>query len=133
MRVAEDTAQLSYAIRRKVGAVLVQGDNILSYGYNGTLPGESNDCEILGTSGELVTKPEVIHAEENALMKLLRENKGSSNGATMYVTTEPCIICARLMANAGITRLVYRDQYRVHDGIDLLNKRNVTVERMERE
>jgi dCMP deaminase len=122
MDVAAMTASLSYAKRAQVGAVAVRDRNILAFGYNGTLPGTSNICE--DENGN--TRAEVIHAEENLLMKIARSSV-SVEGAVVYVTMAPCINCSRLMANAGINKVMYRDTYRDLSGIDLLNKYGVEV------
>lgn len=126
MDVADGAAKLSYANRAKVGAVAVRDRNILAFGYNGTLPGMSNVCE--DEAG--LTKPEVIHAEENLLMKMARSSV-SSEGAIVYITMSPCINCARLMANAGIREVLYRDSYRDNAGIDLLRGYGISVLKIE--
>ena len=122
MDVATGAANLSYAKRAQVGAVAVMDRNILAFGYNGTLPGTGNVCE--DEHGN--TKPEVIHAEENVLMKIAK-SAVSIEGASMYVTMAPCVNCSRLMANAGVRKVVYRDTYRDTSGIELLTKYGVEV------
>lgn len=123
MEVAAMTASLSYAKRAQVGAVAVRDRNILAFGYNGTLPGTGNVCE----DEEGNTKPEVIHAEENLLMKLAKSSV-SSEGSVVYITMSPCINCARLMANAGVSKIMYRDSYRDTSGIELLTNYGIQVE-----
>lgn len=123
MEVAGMTASLSYAKRAQVGAVAVRDRNILAFGYNGTLPGTGNVCE----DEEGNTKPEVIHAEENLLMKLAKSSV-SSEGSVVYITMSPCINCARLMANAGVSKIMYRDSYRDTSGIELLTNYGIQVE-----
>jgi dCMP deaminase len=123
MDVAVMTASLSYAKRAKVGAIAVRDRNILAFGYNGTLPGTGNVCE--DENGN--TKPEVIHAEENLLMKIVKSSV-SIEGACVYVTMSPCINCSRLMANAGIKKVIYRDTYRDLSGVYLLRKYGIDVE-----
>lgn len=123
MNVAAMTATLSYAKRAQVGAVAVRDRNILAFGYNGTLPGTGNVCE----DEEGNTKPEVIHAEENLLMKLAKSSV-SSEGSVVYVTMSPCINCSRLMANAGVSKIMYRDSYRDTSGIELLTNYGIQVE-----
>ena len=113
LAMAEVWAQNSYCKRRKVGALLVKDRTIISDGYNGTPSGFENICE--DENG--VTKPYVLHAEANA-----------SEGATLYVTASPCAECAKLIIQAGIKRVVYRDAYRLTDGIDLLKRAGVEVE-----
>ena len=113
-------AENSYCKRRKVGALLVKDKMIISDGYNGTPSGFENVCE----DDDNVTKPYVLHAEANAITKVARSNN-SSDGATLYVTSSPCIECAKLIIQAGITRVVYSDAYRLSDGINLLSKAHI--------
>ena len=123
LRMAEVWAQNSYCKRRKVGALLVKDRTIIADGYNGTPSGFENICE--DENG--VTKPYVLHAEANAITKVAKSGN-SSEGATLYVTASPCAECAKLIIQSGITRVVYRDAYRLTDGIDLLKRAGVTVE-----
>lgn len=120
---------MSRARRSKVGALLEKGDNIISYGWNGTPAGDDNNCEIELEDGTLKTKPEVLHAESNALSKLTRHGGIGSSGSTLYVTLSPCFECSKLIKQAGIKRVVYRDAYRDTSGIDFLQERNVIVEK----
>jgi len=124
-------ARLSKAIRAQVGAVLVTSQGVTLTGYNGTPAGLRNECENVkwDSNGDtyLVTKPEVIHAELNCILKAAREGV-SCIGATMYVTLSPCVPCAAMMIQAGITRLVYKDTYRDQGGTDLLQLAGVVVE-----
>jgi dCMP deaminase len=120
MRMAFIWAENSYCKRRKVGALLVKDKMIISDGYNGTPAGFENVCE----DEDNVTKPYVLHAEANAITKVARSNN-SSEGATLYVTSSPCIECAKLIIQAGIKRVVYADTYRLSDGIDLLSRANI--------
>lgn len=119
-KIAEETAKLSSAIKLKVGCVIVKDNRILSIGYNGTPSGWDNECETsihhheLGLSS-LVTKPEVLHAEANALMKLCKSTE-SSEGATLFVTHFPCIECAKLIYQAGISRVYYINEYNASKG-----------------
>ncbi len=122
MRMAFIWAENSYCRRRKVGALLVKEKMIISDGYNGTPSGFENVCE--DESG--VTKPYVLHAEANAITKVARSNN-SSEGATLYVTSSPCIECAKLIIQAGIKRVVYADSYRLSDGIELLQRAGVEL------
>ena len=119
-------AKTSYCKRRQVGALLVKDRMIISDGYNGTPSGFENQCE--DENG--VTKPYVLHAEANAITKVAKSGN-SSEGATLYVTASPCIECSKLIIQAGIKRVVYRDEYRLTDGIDLLRKAGVIVEKQE--
>lgn len=117
MKVAEIYAQLSYAVKRKVGAVIVQQDgNIIGYGYNGTPAGWDNACE--DEHGKTIHS-RVIHAEQNALDKIVKST-ASSQGADLYVTTAPCIECAKRILGAGINNVYYRDVYKNQEGIDFL-------------
>ncbi|MDP3453743.1 MAG: dCMP deaminase family protein [Bacteroidales bacterium] len=120
--MAEIWAKNSYCKRRQVGALLVKERMIISDGYNGTPVGFENICE--DEAGG--TKPYVLHAEANAITKVAKSGN-SSMGATMYVTTSPCLECAKLIIQAGITRLVYRNSYRVTDGIDLLVRAGIEI------
>ena len=124
-------ARLSKAIRAQVGAVLVTSQGVTLTGFNGTPAGLSNECETEYIDKDWfvtrITKPEVIHAELNCILKAAREGV-SCIGATMYVTLSPCVPCAAMMIQAGITRLVYKDTYRIQDGTDLLQRAGVVVE-----
>ncbi len=122
MRMAFIWAENSYCQRRKVGALLVKDKMIISDGYNGTPSGFENICE----DEENKTKPYVLHAEANAITKVARSGN-SSEGATLYVTSSPCIECAKLIIQAGIKRVVYADAYRLSDGIDLLKRASVEL------
>ncbi|MDD2243949.1 MAG: dCMP deaminase family protein [Dysgonamonadaceae bacterium] len=122
MRMAFIWAENSYCQRRKVGALLVKNKMIISDGYNGTPAGFENICE-----DEMnVTKPYVLHAEANAITKVARSHN-SSDGATLYVTSSPCIECAKLIIQAGIKRVVFADSYRLSDGVDLLKRAEIEV------
>ncbi|SCD21430.1 C-terminal processing protease CtpA/Prc [Proteiniphilum saccharofermentans] len=122
MRMAFIWAENSYCKRRKVGALLVKNKMIISDGYNGTPSGFENVCE----DENDVTKPYVLHAEANAITKVARSNN-SSDGATLYVTSSPCIECAKLIIQAGISRVVFAENYRLSDGIELLRRANVEL------
>ena len=123
--MAEIWAKNSYCKRRQVGALLVKNNMIISDGYNGTPSGFENVCEENG-----VTKPYVLHAEANAISKVAKSGN-SSEGATLYVTASPCIECAKLIIQSGIKRVVYKDEYRLTDGIDLLARAGVEVEKID--
>lgn len=122
MSMAKIWAENSYCQRRKVGALIVKNDMIISDGYNGTPSGFENVCE----DEDGLTKPYVLHAEANAITKIARSNN-NSDGATLYVTASPCIECAKLIIQAGIKRVVYAEKYRLTDGIDLLERAGVEV------
>ena len=122
LRMARIWAENSYCERRKVGALLVKDKMIISDGYNGTPVGFENVCE----DNDDHTLPYVLHAEANAITKLARSSN-NSDGATLYVTDAPCIECAKLIIQAGIKRVVFAKQYRLHDGIDLLERANIQV------
>ena len=125
MEMAAIWARNSYCKRRQVGALLVKDNMIISDGYNGTPSGFENVCEVNG-----VTKPYVLHAEANAISKVAKSGN-SSSGATLYVTASPCIECAKLIIQCGIKRVVYRDEYRLTDGIDLLTRAGIEVEKVD--
>lgn len=122
MRMARIWAENSYCTRRKVGALLVKENMIISDGFNGTPSGFPNQCE----DENNVSFPYVLHAEANAITKVARSNN-SSDGATLYVTASPCIECAKLIIQAGIKRVVYGEKYRLSDGIDLLRQVGIEV------
>ena len=108
-----------------MGALIVKDKMIISDGYNGTPSGFENICE--DENG--VTKPYVLHAEANAITKIARSNN-NADGATLYVTDSPCIECSKLIIQAGIKRVVYSREYRLTDGVDLLKRAGIEVERM---
>lgn len=122
-KVATDAADLSYARRLKVGAVIVKNDSILSYGYNGTPGGFDNNCENI-IEDQLITKPEVIHAEMNAVAKAAKSGY-SCDGASMFVTHSPCVECAKLISQSGFVRVYYKEAYRSANGLQLLNKKGI--------
>lgn len=122
LEMARVWARNSYCVRRQVGALIVKDRMIISDGYNGTPCGFENVCE--DENGQ--TKPYVLHAEANAITKVAKSGN-SSDGATLYVTAAPCVECAKLVIQAGIKRVVYQDEYRVRDGIDLLERAGVEV------
>lgn len=162
LRIAKEISNLSYALRMKVGCVIVKDGQIVSDGYNGTPSGFCNCCEYhmdkeiqegleikaiqnhwtdndwietLERYGEtdevlgyncLKTKPEVLHAETNAITKLSKSTF-ESDDATIYITHEPCFDCSKLIIQAGIKRVVYWKPYRLHDGIELLKQANIEV------
>tara|TARA_R110000851_G_scaffold2028_4_gene7736 strand:+ start:3068 stop:3499 length:432 start_codon:yes stop_codon:yes gene_type:complete len=125
MRMAEELSKLSYAERKKVGCLIVKDTQIISEGYNGTPTGFDNACEYYSHVDEMYTKPEVLHAESNAITKLARSTN-SSSGSTLYVTLAPCFDCSKLIIQAGVTRVIFKDNYR-KDGVDLLNKAGIDV------
>lgn len=120
--MARTWAENSYCRRRQVGALLVKDQMIISDGYNGTPSGFENNCE----DENNVSKPYVLHAEANAITKVARSNN-SSEGATLYVTASPCMECSKLIIQAGIKRVVYGEEYRIMDGIDLLQRAGIEV------
>jgi len=122
MRIAKIWAQNSYCERKKVGAIIVKGKMIISDGYNGTPSGFENVCE----DENFKTKPYVLHAEANAITKVAKSNY-SSEGATLYVTTSPCMECSKLIIQAGIKRVVFEEKYHDTSGLDLLGKVGVEV------
>jgi len=133
MKAAEVYSQLSSARRLQVGCVVVKDNTIIGIGYNGMPSGWDNNCEeeIIIEEDEkfikgLKTKPEVLHAETNALAKIARSTN-SSDGASMFITHAPCLDCAKLVYQSGIKSVYYRNSYKNTDGIDFLNKCNVEV------
>ncbi|MDG5799355.1 dCMP deaminase family protein [Marinilabiliaceae bacterium ANBcel2] len=126
LRMALIWAENSYCKRRQVGALLVKDKMIISDGYNGTPAGFENECE----GEDNITKPYVLHAEANAITKVARSNN-CSHGATLYVTSSPCIECAKLIIQSGIFRVVFQDKYRIDDGIKLLKRANIEVVHIE--
>jgi dCMP deaminase len=126
LEMAEIWAKNSYCKRRQVGALIVKDRMIISDGYNGTPAGFENICE--DENG--VTKPYVLHAEANAISKVAKSGN-SSEGSTLYVTASPCLECSKLIIQAGIKRVVYRDEYRLTDGIDLLKRAGIEVEKID--
>ena len=120
LRMASIWAENSYCQRRKVGAIIVKNQMIISDGYNGTPAGFENICE----DSDGITKPYVLHAEANAITKVARSNNSSDN-ATLYVTASPCVECAKLIIQAGSKRVVFNELYRVTDGLELLARAGV--------
>ena len=133
MDVAERFAQLSTATRLKVGSVVVKDHRIISIGYNGTPPGWDNRCEDVIDTGELppmsITKPEVIHSEANAIIKLARDGESGKN-SVLFCTHAPCIDCAKMIFGAGIRNVFYRKTYKNTDGVKFLEKCGVIIERV---
>ncbi|MCQ2181649.1 MAG: dCMP deaminase family protein [Bacteroidales bacterium] len=126
LEMAAIWARNSYCKRRQVGALIVKDRMIISDGYNGTPSGFENVCE--DENG--VTKPYVLHAEANAITKVSKSGN-SSDGATLYVTASPCVECAKLIIQSGIRRVVYSDEYRLTDGIDLLRRAGIECEKVD--
>jgi dCMP deaminase len=147
MKIAEATAELSSAVRLKVGSIIVKNNSIISYGYNGTPTGWDNTCEDVLTTYDvrdtqysndwtynestkqytrLKTKPETLHSESNAIAKVAKSNE-SSDGAALFCTHAPCLDCAKLIHQAGINSVYYRNAYRSTDGITFLEKSGITV------
>ena len=131
MEVAKTFANLSTAKRLNVGAIVVKDDRIISIGYNGMPSGWDNCCEDVVRQDEmghsvLKSKPEVLHAESNAIAKLAKSNE-SGNNATLFVTHSPCLECAKLIYQSGISTVYYKDNYRSNDGIEFLEKSKVAV------
>ena len=138
MKIAYDIAELSYAERRKVGCIIVKDDDqIISFGYNGTPHRFDNSCETLNypenyssdDEGYQVTRPEVLHAESNAIAKLAKSTL-SSKGAKLYITMSPCFQCAKLIIQSGIIEVFYDEDYRDQEGIALLKKANIKVTKL---
>lgn len=125
MDIAIRWGQMSHARRKQVGCIIVKDGQIISDGYNGTPYGFDNDCEFATRFG-WETRPEVLHAETNALTKLAKSTQ-SSEGATIYITLMPCFDCAKLMIQSGITRVVYNEEYRDPTGVNLLTRAGIEV------
>lgn len=127
MQMAEVWSKRSKANRLQVGALIVKNGRIISDGYNGMPAGATGDddvCEIYDANGNVVTKQEVLHAEANAILKLAVSG-GGSEGATLYTTYSPCPECAKLIVQAKIARVVYRHHYRLPEGVERLENRNI--------
>lgn len=146
MKMAKIWSTNSYAQRKKVGALIVKDNMIISDGYNGTPNGFENECETWAPCDggctnlfdkdcehckehKLVSKPYVLHAEANAILKVAKSTQ-SSDGATLYVTMSPCIECAKLIIQAGISRVVYCEEYRDRSGLELLARAGITVKQI---
>lgn len=129
MTAAEVYATLSSAKRLNVGCVIVKNDTIIGIGYNGMPSGWSNECEDVLDDGSLKTKPEVLHAESNALMKVAKSTN-SSESATLFVTHAPCVDCSKLIHQAGIKEVYYKNNYRDFNGITFLEKCGITVRKI---
>ncbi len=122
LRMASIWAENSYCTRRQVGAIIVKDQMIISDGYNGTPSGFENICE----DDNNLTKPYVLHAEANAITKVSKSNN-SSEGATLYVTTSPCMECSKLIIQAGIKRVVFDEKYKNTDGLDILKRAGIEM------
>ena len=126
LQMADTWSQNSYCKRRQVGALLVKDQMIISDGYNGTPSGFENVCEDEDNN----TKPYVLHAEANAITKVAKSGN-SSDGATLYVTSSPCVECSKLIIQAGIKRVVFTESYRLEDGINLLKRAEIEVKQVD--
>ena len=128
MDIARRTSQLSSAKRLQVGSIIVKDNRIISIGYNGMPSGWTNECEYLehriAQEPLLKTKPEVIHAEANAIAKLAKSTE-SGDGSVMFLTHSPCIDCAKQIYTTGIKKVYWNHNYRSTDGIDFLKKCSV--------
>ena len=134
MKTAETFAECSTARRLHVGAIVVKDDRIISIGYNGMPAGWDNNCEFDDTDPQtkqtsLITRPEVLHAETNAIAKLAKSTE-SGDGAVLFVTHMPCLDCAKLIFQSGICSVFYRNSYRSTDGTTFLEKSGVRVEKI---
>lgn len=125
LRMAEEWSKLSYCQRRQVGALIVKDKMIISDGYNGTPSGFENICE----DDEGYTKWYVLHAEANAILKVASSTQGCK-GATLYITMSPCKECSKLIHQAGITRVVYKNKYKDDSGLAFLEKAGVNIEHL---
>ena len=134
MKTAQVYAELSTAVRLQVGCVIVKDNTIIGIGYNGMPSGWDNVCETVkfkDFTGTVLmkSKPEVLHAETNAIAKVSRSNN-STDSADLFVTHAPCLECAKLIYQSGIKSVFYRDTYRSEDGIQFLQKCNVEVKQI---
>lgn len=133
LKMAKTWSKLSKARRKKVGCLIVKNGSIISDGYNGTPKGFDNNCEINLDEHDhtaLLTKPEVLHAESNAITKLAKSHN-SSEGATMYITIAPCLECSKLIIQSGLKRVVYKRAYKNLEGIKLLKKSGINIKSYE--
>ena len=130
IKVAQLCADNSYAINLKVGAIIVKDGQIMSDGFNGTPCGFENKCEVKSMDGSLHTLSYVLHAESNAILKCAKYGR-ATNGSTLYITHSPCIECAKLIIQAGIIRVVYLEEYKTLDGVELLKRIGIKVEKFE--
>ena len=130
MRAAHIYGELSHARRLKVGALIVKDDRIISIGYNGMPSGWDNNCELEQEDGTLKTKPEVLHAETNAIAKLARSSE-SGLGSTLFVTHSPCLDCAKIIYQSGIKHVYYATDYRDDSGLTFLRNSGVQVDRLD--
>ena len=125
MQAAHVYAKCSTALRLNVGALIVKDDRIISIGYNGMPSGWDNVCEDENNK----SRPEVLHAESNAIAKLAKSSE-SGNGSAIFITHSPCLDCAKMIYQSGIKQVYYSNEYRSTDGVDFLNKCNITVEQL---
>ena len=130
IKVAQLCAKNSYAVNLQVGAIIVKDGQIMSDGFNGTPCGFENKCEVKSMDGSLHTLSYVFHAESNAILKCAKYGR-PTNGSTLYITHSPCIECAKLIIQAGIIRVVYLEDYRKAEGLELLKKVGINVEKFE--
>jgi dCMP deaminase len=130
LQICQTWSQLSKAARKKVGCIIVKDNSIISDGYNGTPKNFDNVCEFVSVNQTLITKPEVLHAESNAITKLAKSTQ-SSKDATMYITINPCVECAKLIIQSEISRVVYQDFYKNDEGIKLIKKANIEINKHE--
>ena len=126
MEVAKTFANLSTAKRLHVGAIVVKDDRIISIGYNGMPSGWDNNCENVLEDGSLKSKPEVLHAETKAIAKLARSAE-SGDGASIFITHAPCLNCAKLIYQSGISTVYYDIEYRSQEGLDFLQRSGITL------
>jgi dCMP deaminase len=137
MEIAQTVAKESYCKRRQVGAIIVKDNSIISVGYNGTPSGHENNCEDeeefmdrdYSVKKRLVTKPEVLHAESNAITKCAKSNLSTDN-ADLFVTLSPCLECSKLIIQSGIKRVVYFEEYKDKKGLELMKKSGIIVQKI---
>lgn len=134
MQMAEVWSQRSYATRSKVGALLVKDKQIISDGYNGMPTGFPNDdVEFVNSDGQVETNPLVLHAESNAILKCAKNGGISSEGSTLYVTMTPCVPCCKLIIQAGIKSVFYRNAYRDLSSLEILAQAGISVTQLKKD
>ena len=126
MDIALRTAENSYAVRSKVGAVLVKDNHILATGWNGTPSGMDNCCEYTNEDGTLTTKENVIHAEAN-IIYFCAKNGIQTDNTSLYITLSPCATCALAIIQAGIKEVFFHEKYRDPTGLNILEQNNIKI------
>jgi dCMP deaminase len=123
LEIAQKISELSYANKKKVGSIIVKNSVIISDGYNGTPNGFENECEDLDGN----TKWYTLHAEANAITKLVKNGGISAEGSTLYITLSPCKECSKLILQSGINKVIYLEEYRDKSGINFLSSSGIEI------